>query len=162
MDGSSPQRLAEQSLERLAELRGDVTQDVLDRYYRLYPDARGSFRDHGLTDIAGLEGRMVTETLYLLMQWCDNPTAAKISQGSTIVHHNDTLEIGPHWYLGMIDAALEVLFETIPDTAHAERDMWIGLRADIAAFIESLREEFWRDNGDGPLGEFVPYRHPYE
>ena len=50
--------LAQRSLERLAELGGDVTRPVLDAYYARHPDARASFEHHGLGHTAELEGRI--------------------------------------------------------------------------------------------------------
>ncbi|GAA4036511.1 hypothetical protein [Parerythrobacter jejuensis] len=146
--------IAETSMERLAELRGDITKDVLEIYYRRFPDARESFRVHGLGDVAELEGRMVTTTAFNLLTWAQDRPVAMIEQGTTIVHHHDTLLVGPQWYLGMIDAVLEVLFETIPTSATEERALWFRVRAEIADFIDSVRPEFWRPDKDGALPPF--------
>ena len=136
--------LARRGLERLAEQRGDVTRDVLLRYYRAMPDARASFVHHGLSDVEGLEARMVAETFFLLLRWVEEPSSAQIDQATTIVHHNDTLEIGPRWYMGLVDAALDALHETLPGDAQDERDLWSDVRRDIARFVDSLRPEFLR------------------
>lgn len=143
--------LAERSFERLAKQRGDITEDVLERYYTRYPDGRASFEHHGLGNRAELEGRMISTTAFLLMQWAQDPASTRIEQGTTIVHHQDTLEIGPRLYLGLIDAVLEVLFETIPEDSAEERAFWLSLRGEIAGFIDSVRPEFWREDKDGPL-----------
>ena len=100
-------------LERLAEERGDITQEVLERYYSDQPGARESFRQHGLNDVHGLEARMVEESVYLLLRWVEDPPATKIDQATTIVHHNDTLAVGPRWYMCLIDAVLAILLETV-------------------------------------------------
>jgi hypothetical protein len=135
--------LAHASLERLAEERGDITADVLSRYYAAQPDARQSFERHGLSDVSGLESRMVSESVFLLLRWVDEPFAAKIDQATTIVHHNDTLDIGPRWYMGLVDAVLDVLLEAAGERPE-EQEMWRSIRGEIARFIDSLRPEFMR------------------
>jgi len=134
--------LAELGLDRLSSERGDVTGIVMQRFYRAFPDARASFEHHGLNDVAGLEGRMVAESAFLLLQWSENPAIARIDHGTAVPHHNDTLKIGPHWYMGMVDAFLTVLLETIPGDAIEEYSYWNAMRDEIAGFFVSLREEF--------------------
>lgn len=146
--------LAETSMARLAEQKGDITAAVIERYFRSMPEARASFAHHGLGNQAELEGRMVAETAFLLLKWAESPAVARVEQGTTIVHHQDTLVIGPQWYMGLIDAVLCELLETIPADAPAERELWLTVRAEIAAFIESVRPEFWRKDESGPLPPF--------
>jgi len=140
--------LVERSLERLAEARGDITAEAIARYYRRWPDARASFERHGLGDCAALEASMVAETAFLLLQWSSDEAAAKISQGATIVHHHDILEIPLGWYIGLIDAvvelALECAQEGMPEAFEAERAALIALRDEIAAFMHRLESEFAR------------------
>ncbi|QKG71993.1 hypothetical protein [Erythrobacter mangrovi] len=152
-------KLVERSLTRLAERRGDVTDPVLQAFYARHPDARASFEHHGLGHMRELEGRMVAESVFLLLQWVEDPATARIDQGTAIVHHNDTLLVPSRWYLGMVDAALEVLFESLPAEAADERDMWLAVRADYAGFVESLRSEFFRQDDGLPLPDFPPTAH---
>jgi hypothetical protein len=142
--------LVREGLERLAEERGDITAEVLERYYAAQPDARQSFERHGLNDIAGLEARMVSESVYLLLRWVEEPNAVKIDQATTIVHHNDTLDIGPRWYMGLVDAVLDILVEAASDKPE-ERAVWQAIRSEIARFIDSLRPEFLRTIDPQPL-----------
>ncbi|WP_095011241.1 hypothetical protein [Tsuneonella mangrovi] len=146
--------LATRSLTRLAEQRGDVAGQVINRFYRDHPDARSSFEHHGLGQTRDLEGRMATESIFMLLQWVEDPAAARIDQGTTIVHHNDTLQVPPRWYLGLVDAALAVLFETFPPDASNEHAMWLEVRADYAAFVDSLRGDFLRPDDSSPLPTF--------
>ena len=148
--------LAQRSLERLAEVGGDVTRPVLDAYYARHPDARASFEHHGLGHTAELEGRMVAESLYLLLTWIEDPATARIDHGTAIVHHNDSLHIPPRWYLGLLDAALDVLLRTVPEDSPDERALWIAIREEFAAFVESLRSEFVHGDGGDPLPGFEP------
>jgi hypothetical protein len=142
--------LVREGLDRLAQERGDITAEVLDRYYTAQPDARQSFERHGLNDIAGLEARMVSESVFLLLRWVEEPVAARIDQATTIVHHNDTLDIGPRWYMGMVDAVLEILIEAAGGRPE-ERAAWQAIRSEIARFIDSLRPEFLHTIDPQPL-----------
>ena len=85
---------------------------------------------------------MVSESIYLLLRWVEEPAAVRIDQASTIVHHNDTLKVGPRWYMGLVDAVLAIVLETVPEEAKQERATWMAIRSEIAAFIDSLRPEF--------------------
>lgn len=151
--------LAETSLGRMADVRGDVTADVIARYYNAMPATQASFEQHGMGNRSELEGRMVGEIAFLLLKWAENPAVSKIEQGTTIIHHQDTLEVSPHWYLGMIDAFLLELFETIPTDKTEEYDLWRTIRSEIADFIDSLRGEFWRRDDGTPLPEFADASH---
>lgn len=143
--------LVRASLQRLADGHGDVTPQVLERYYRAMPEARASFEHHGLNDVPGLEARMVAESLFLLLQWAEDRPSALIDQGITVVHHNDALGIGPRWYMGLIDAVVETALATIPSEVADERAAWREMRDEIARFIDSLRPEFVRALDDDPL-----------
>jgi hypothetical protein len=136
--------LAHAGLDRLAEQRGDITAEVIARYYAAMPDARASFEHHGGNDVAGLEARMVAEAVFTLLRWVEEPIASKIDQGTTVVHHNDALEIPPRWYMGLVDAVLALVHETLPPDATAERKMWLDVREEVARFIDSLQCEFVR------------------
>ena len=148
--------LAERSLERLADERGDVTGEVLAAYYARHPDARASFEHHGLGHTQLLEARMVSESLFLLLQWIESPSTARIDHGTAIPHHNDTMQVPPHWYLGLVDAALEVLLDSIPSDSGDEIAMWLAVREEFAGFVESLRNDFLHSDGGEPLPTFHP------
>jgi hypothetical protein len=142
--------LVREGLERLAEERGDITAQVLQRYYEKHPDARQSFERHGLNDVSGLEARMVSESIYLLLRWVEEPVAVRIDQASTFVHHNDTLDIGPRWYMGLIDAVLDILLEAAEERPE-EHSTWQAIRSEIVRFIDSLRPEFLHTIDAEPL-----------
>ncbi|MGQ7828839.1 hypothetical protein [Altererythrobacter sp. Z27] len=148
--------LATASVERLVEQRGDITGEVIARYYARFPEARASFEHHGCGYREELEGRMVNTTAFFLFQWIENRASTLIEQGTTIPHHHDTLQVGPQWYMGLIDTVLEVLLETIPAENADEREMWITARGEIAQFVERMRGEFFRRDDDGPLPAFEP------
>lgn len=149
---AKPAELIEHSLERLAEARGDITAEAMARYYRRWPGARASFERHGLGDRAALEASMVAETVFALLQWSSDPATAKISQGATIVHHHDILEIPLGWYVGLFDAVIELALECAqaraPEAFEAKRAAFMALRDQIAAFMRALESEFVRARFD--------------
>lgn len=150
--------LAIASMERFAEQKGDITVEALELYYARFPEARASFEYHGCGHTAELEGRMVNTVAFYLLEWIENPSGVFIEQGATIPHHHDTLLVGPQWYMGLIDAVLVILLETIPSGHGEEREMWLKTRSEIARMIEGFRPEFWRKDEDGPLPDFEPDR----
>lgn len=154
MEGAS--ELAMASMERLVEQKGDITGEVIARYYARFPEARASFEHHGCGYREELEGRMVNTTAFFLLQWIENRASTLIEQGTTIPQHHDTLQVGPKWYMGLIDTVLAVLLETVPSANLDEREMWITARGEIAQFVEQMRGEFFRKDNDGPLPAFDP------
>ena len=93
---------------------------------------------------------MVSESVYLLLRCVEEPVAARIDQATTIVHHNDTLDVGPRWYMGLIDAVLDILLEAAEERPE-ELATWQAIRTEIARFIDSLRPEFLHTLDPQPL-----------
>ena len=79
--------LAIATMERFAELKGDITSEVLDLYYTRFPEAQKSFEIHGCGQTAELESRMVTTTAFYLLQWIENPPGMNIELGTSVPHH---------------------------------------------------------------------------
>lgn len=137
-DMSREARLAllEQVLERAAENVGDITTPTLERLYEVCPESKDAFERLALGDRPHLEGRMVENCLYFMMEWYGRPGEVTGIIEDTVPHHRHTLEIPPEWYWAMLDAALSVVSETIPDDATDERMVWddmhTALRAEIA------------------------------
>jgi len=133
-------RLLEQGLERVVELVGDITQPTMERYYRRYPAARGAFERLWAGNRAQLEGEMVERALYCLMYWFESPGEIEIMLGGSVLHHNDTLQVPPEWYSGLIDAAIDVIEETIPPGHGGERAVWAELRRELGGLVEQSRQ----------------------
>jgi len=123
-------------LNRAADHLGDITDPVLARYYRQFPELEAAFVRHGGTNRRALEGEMVERALYCLMYWFDSPGEIEILLGGSVLHHNDTLQIAPQHYLGLLEAVAEVIGETIPADDAVQREVWEELCRDLAAVIE--------------------------
>jgi hypothetical protein len=131
--------LLETSLERAADRLGDITDPVMTRYYAVHPGARESFREHGLGNTVKLEAEMVESVLYCLMTWLDRPEEIRIMFGSTVPHHEDTLAVHSNWFSGLVDAAVHVIRETIPETQKDEHAVWDEIHKDLSDLIADAR-----------------------
>ncbi|WP_109357436.1 hypothetical protein [Sphingorhabdus sp. EL138] len=131
--------LLETSLERAADRLGDITEPVMKRYYDIHPEARDSFREHGLGNTVKLEAEMVESVVYCLMNWLESPQEIRIMFGSTVPHHEETLHVHTDWFSGLVDAAVHVIAETIPDTKQEERDLWEEIHQGVNDLIADAR-----------------------
>ncbi len=139
MDLNAKMMLLETRLERAADALGDITDPVMKRYYSIHPDARASFREHGLGNRVKLEAEMVESVVYCLMNWLDRPQEIRVMFGSTVPHHEETLHVDSDWFTGLVDAATDVITETIPSTHQDERQLWEEIRQGVNALIADAR-----------------------
>ena len=133
-------RLLEESLERVVEQIGDITQPTMERFYLGFPDARDAFERLWQGNRSQLEGEMVERALYCLMYWFDSPGEIEIMLGGSVLHHNDTLHVPPEWYAGLIDATIDVIVATIPPANGAELEVWDELRRELGGLVEHSRQ----------------------
>jgi len=139
MDIDTKATLLETSLERAADRLGDITNPVMERYYAVHPGARESFREHGLGNTVKLEAEMVESVLYCLMSWLDRPEEVRILLDTTVPHHEETLHVDNNWFTGLIDAAVHVICETIPDTQQDEQELWKEIHQGVNSLIADAR-----------------------
>lgn len=128
---SKQSALLERSLERAAESIGDITQPVIERFYKRYPQVRAIFEHWGLGRRAQLEADMVETALYCVMEWIERPSEVSILLGTSVPHHRDTLQVKPEWYGGLLGTVLEVIVETIPHDETAELAVMEEIRAGL-------------------------------
>ena len=83
---------------------------------------------------------MVERALYCLMYWFDSPGEIEIMLGGSVLHHNDTLQVRPEWYSGLIDATIDVVVATIPPCNGAELEVWDELRRELGGLVEQSRQ----------------------
>ena len=132
--------LVETSLERASEIVGDITGPVMERFYARCPEAREAFVRLGAGDHLHIEARMVENCLYYMMEWYGRPKEVSTLIEDTVPHHVRTLEVSAGWYRDMLEAALGVVMETIPDDAPAERQAWEELRAGVVGDIARVAD----------------------
>ena len=127
----------EASLERAAEQLGDITPHVYETYYRRCPEAKADFDYHFPGDRHPLEGQMVEQALYCLMEWYDSPGEIEIILLGTIPHHIETLKIPPRHFSELIIAVCETIVTTIPPNRPEELAVWEELGGELMALFDA-------------------------
>ena len=130
----------ETSLERAAEMLGDITQPTMRHYYKQFPEAKSSLEGHGIGRSTSLETEMVDSVLYCLMYWLERRFEIEIIFGSSVSHHEDTLRINHEWYVGLVQSAATVIKNTIPETENEELEVWQEISDGLFAAMEAARE----------------------
>jgi hypothetical protein len=115
MNMSTKQELFESILEQVVETLGDITQPVMTAYYKKFPEARASFAEHGLDNIARLEASMIETVVYTLMTWFERPDEIEITLSSTVPHHMNILNIPMNILYGLVDSTLDIIENVISD-----------------------------------------------
>jgi hypothetical protein len=134
--------LLDASLERAAEVLGDITAPAMTRFYETYPEARAAFEHHAFGNRAKLEAEMVENALYWAMNWLDRPTEIIIQMGSSVPHHQETLKVVPPWYGGLLNSVIDVIAETIPADAPAELALWKRIRKELGETVEASKSTY--------------------
>lgn len=137
MDKEDRLALLDTSLERAAEQLGDITPDVMARFYARFPRARERFETLYLGEREKLEGEMVEQTLYCLMEWYADRGEVEIILYSTIPHHVGYLKIEPRFFSGLIDAVCETIVSTIPVQATDELETWNDLQQTMRSMVSA-------------------------
>ena len=132
MDPAASQALLERGLERAAEALGDVTEPVMAAFYERFPEARAAFDRLSLGNRANLEGEMVAQAIYCLMTWLAYPGEVQGVLMSSVPHHEQTLEVRPEWYEGLLASSCAVLSVYAAD---GELEVWQDLESELRAFI---------------------------
>lgn len=129
--------LVEQTLLRAAERLGDVTAPVLAAYYQRVPESKAAFEHHAGVNRSQLEGEMVENSLYCLMTWFESPGEIEMLLAGSVPHHEETLQVPPHWYEELLEATAEVIAATIPVDQSDELAVWDELRRDLRTLIRN-------------------------
>ena len=87
---------------------------------------------------------MIENSVFCMMYWLSDPGTIEILLTGSVPHHNDTLDVPPEWYSGLLEAVAEVVSSVIPADEVEERAAMDEVRSDLARLIESSRAYFWR------------------
>lgn len=137
MDLPAKRAALEASLERAAQQLGDITPHVYEAYYRRCPEAKADFEYHFPGDDHPLEGQMVEQALYCLMEWFDSPGEVEIVLLTTVPHHIQTLHIEPRHFSELIVAVCETIVATIPPENADELAVWKELLGELMALCDA-------------------------
>jgi hypothetical protein len=128
------------SLTRCAELLGDITPMVAATFYEAHPEARALFEAHYAGAKGHLEGEMVEQALYCLMNWFSAPREIEIVVLSTFPHHVETLGTTPEQFSGFVDAVCRVIASTVPAGASQELAVLVELEEAFHALATKSRK----------------------
>lgn len=140
METAEKQALLEASLERAAEAIGDITKPVTDLFYDRFPDSREAFERLWPNHRTVLEGEMIEQSLYCLMQWFECPGEIEIILAGSVQHHGATLQVPSRWFSGLIDATADVITATIPASSKDELAVWEELRSGLQEIVRQFAE----------------------
>jgi hypothetical protein len=142
LDSKPRIKLLEQSLTRAADVLGDLTPPVMKQYYARYPEAKQAFEHHGLGKRERLEADMMDNVLYSLMTWLERPVEVSIMLYGSVPHHSRTLHVQPDWYQGLLNTAIDLIKETIPETVGGEikllNEIQSGLQGAISETLGTI------------------------
>jgi len=154
MAPSSKMQLLDTIMERACDILGDVTPHVFNLYYVTFPEARAHFVKHARSKCGQLEGQMVEQILYCLMEWPESPEQVKIILLDCGPHHVETLDIPPGLFCGLIDAVCNVIDKTIPQQEEDEKALWKSIHNDVRAVcldqLETVGKGSFRRDGSRP------------
>lgn len=122
--------LLETILEAASETAGDLTGEVMEELGRRYPGAGELFDAHrsaaARTD--DLEGQMVAQALYCLMEFFANPEVVRIMLQSEVDHHA-YLKVPPDAFAALLEATVSTI------SGHAPQG-----RPEVARLLETLSQ----------------------
>ena len=159
MSSSSTAEFIETTLTRAADQLGDITPAVIHRLYEQYPGMEASFEHHGLGKRSQLEGDMVKNALYCLMDWHADPGSIEIILFNSVPHHHYTLKVPPQWYAGLLEVTAEVIAETIPAGASDEQAAWHTLTIELLQVLEESSRQTDAPYSPAQTAATLPTKH---
>ena len=129
-------------LTRAAEEVGDLTEPAITRFYADSPAALEDFRHHAHGKLAQLQATMVETTLYCIMTWFERPGEIATILYGTVPHHTQTLHVVLPHFVGLLNAVIDAIADTIPAEEPAERALIEEIRNSLAVMIEDASKEW--------------------
>ncbi len=126
--------VVEKILERAAEKIGDITAPTMTNFYGRHPGGRELFAEHARR-LDHLEGLMVEQSVYCLMQWFVSPMEIEILLRDTVPHHKHTLKIPTSAYSELLIATADTIGNTIPAENTREKSVWNELCGQLLTAI---------------------------
>lgn len=127
--------MVEDILFRAAEHIGDITEPVMENFYKRSEGGRELFELHS-RHMNQLEGLMVEQSVYCLMQWFKSPLEIEILLHDTVPHHRETLNIPTSAYKDLLIATADIIGGSIPAENGTEKAVWNELREQLLEAVE--------------------------
>lgn len=131
-------RIVEEIFEQVAETLGDITKPVMQRAYEAFPEAKQSFKQHGLGEkLSDLEAVMVEQTLYCVIGWVESPGASKVTLDTTVPHHAETLNVPLPFFWSIFTALFDLVKASIPAADKKKIEVLTALQAEIEDYVHN-------------------------
>lgn len=127
--------MVEDILFRAAEHIGDITEPVMENFYKRSEGGRELFELHS-RHMNQLEGLMVEQSVYCLMQWFKSPGEIEILLHDTVPHHKDVLNIPTRAYKDLLLATADIIAGSIPGRNNVEKALWTELCEQLLNAVE--------------------------
>jgi hypothetical protein len=128
--------MVEDILFRAAEDIGDITAPVMENFYHRSEGGRELFELHS-RHMDQLEGLMVEQSLYCLMQWFKSPVEIEILLSETVPHHKETLKIPTSAYKDLVLATADIIASSIPAGNSVETAVWTELCEQLVDAVDN-------------------------
>ena len=115
----------EDALTHVGDTVGDISAQVMARFYAMHPEMRAAFERLSLGKPRGLEGEMVEQIVFSLMELLHHPSEVRIMLQTTVPHH-EFLKVPTQCFNALIDCVVDVVLEELPqalkeDGEHLDR-----------------------------------------
>ena len=122
-------------LQFACDAYGDITPQVSEHFHARHPDARKAIEERYPGRLAELEGLMVEQALYCIMQWPIDRQEVEFILGTVGPQHASTFGIGTEHFIGFFDSVFAVIRQTIPSHALPESRIFGSLQSELQTSI---------------------------
>lgn len=140
MEKAVQRQITQTILERAADAMGDITDAVIEEYYRLKPDAEKLFLHHRPGDSQRLKADMVEQALYCFMYWCESPGEIEMTLLGSVPHHIETLDVSVEHYHSLLQATATVIEKTIPKENQQEQHVWAEVSKNLHNIVDTASQ----------------------
>ncbi|MBA57095.1 MAG: hypothetical protein CMK89_21825 [Pseudomonadales bacterium] len=129
-------KVVETILERAATNIGDITNTVMEEFYRTEPELQSLFTQHRPVNTIQLEAGMVEQALHCFMRWFESPGEVEMTLLGSVPHHVETLNVGVKHYRKLLLAMSSVILQSIPLDNACERNVWDEITDNLLGVVE--------------------------
>lgn len=134
-----PAEIVHRRLSDVSQAMGDITQAVSELLYREAPDVEPAFTRLSQGSVALLEGSMVEQVIYCIMDWHDAREEIELKLINTIPHHVRTLSVSVAHFVALVDAVFSVIMSGVPHMGDwREVEFWKKFRKEMSDFIACI------------------------
>lgn len=131
--GAFDRDVIHQSLEKAAEVLGDITPLVYESLFSRLPDVEHHFRVKGEVFKHDLQSQMVQDAIYAFMEYLETPEEVDIVFKYTIPQHLD-LGIPVEYFNALLSAVAEVVCSAVAaEEREPTRSSWNQLTEELSA-----------------------------